>query len=177
MRRTKALNALLRRFFSSCLPFPHMLSFLQSYGLLGLFLGSFLAATVVPFSSDALYAGVLLAGCPPLACLLVGTLGNWLGGLTSFAIGWLGKWEWIERWFRVSRAKLERQRGRIDRWGAWLALLTWLPFVGDVFAIALGFYRISPLKSALFMLVGKFLRFLCWTILFYYTGWSLVPVV
>ena len=39
-----------------------MLDFLQAYGVWGLFLGSFLAATVVPFSSDALYAGVLYAG-------------------------------------------------------------------------------------------------------------------
>ena len=87
------------------------------------------------------------------------------------------KWEWIERWLHVSREKLERQRHRIDRWGVWLALLTWLPFVGDVFAIALGFYRISPVKSGLFMLLGKFLRFLCWTLLFHLTGWSLLPSV
>ncbi|MBQ6069011.1 MAG: DedA family protein [Bacteroidales bacterium] len=140
-----------------------MSDFFQSYGLLGLFLGSFLAATVVPFSSDALYAGVLLAGCPPVYCLLLATLGNWLGGLTSFAIGWIGKWEWIEKWFHVSRKKLEAQHNRISNWGAWLALLTWLPFIGDVFAIALGFYRVSPIKCALFMLLGKFLRFLCWT--------------
>lgn len=149
-----------------------MLDFLQVYGIWGLLLGSFLAATVVPFSSDALYAGVLLAGCDPVACLLVGTLGNWLGGLTSFGVGWLGRWQWIEKWFHVKPATLEKQRDRINKWGAWLALLTWLPFVGDVFAIALGFYRIAPFKSALFMLVGKFLRFLGWTLLFYYTGLS-----
>ena len=89
MRRTKVLNALLRRFFSSCLPFPHMLSFFQSYGLLGLFLGSFLAATVVPFSSDALYAGVLLAGCPRSR---VFWLGPWATGLAASpplpSVGW-----------------------------------------------------------------------------------------
>lgn len=147
-----------------------MLDFLQAYGLWGLFLGSFLAATVVPFSSDALYAGVLLVGCPPAACLLVGTLGNWLGGLTSFGVGWLGRWEWLEKWFHVKRETLEKQRARIDKFGPWLALLTWLPFVGDVFAIALGFYRIAPVKSALLMLAGKFLRFLGWTLIFYYTG-------
>ena len=152
-----------------------MLDFLQAYGVFGLFLGSFLAATVVPFSSDALYAGVLLAGCPPVACLLAGTLGNWLGGLTSFAIGWLGKWEWIERWFHVSPTKLEKQHDRVERWGVWLALLTWLPFVGDLFAIALGFYSISPVRCGIFMLLGKFLRFLGWTLLFYYTGWNLLP--
>lgn len=147
-----------------------MLDFLQTYGLWGLFLGSFLAATVVPFSSDALYAGILLAGCSPVGCLLVGTLGNWLGGLTSFGVGWLGRWEWIERWFHVKRETLEKQRNRIDKFGPWLALLTWLPFVGDVFAIALGFYRIAPVKSALLILIGKFLRFLGWTLIFHYTG-------
>lgn len=147
-----------------------MLDFLQAYGLWGLLFGSFLAATVVPFSSDALYAGVLLAGCPPVACLLIGTLGNWLGGLTSFGVGWLGRWEWIEKWFHVKRETLKKQRSRIDKFGPWLALLTWLPFVGDVFAIALGFYRIAPVKSVLLMLVGKFLRFLGWTLIFYYTG-------
>lgn len=153
-----------------------MLAFLQSWGLLGLFIGSFLAATVVPFSSDALLVGMLMAGVAPLPCLVWATLGNWLGGLTSFAIGWAGRWEWIERWFRVNRETLERQRTRIERWGAWLALLTWLPIVGDVFAIALGFYRCPPIKSALFMLLGKSLRFALWTLLFYYTGWSMAEV-
>jgi membrane protein YqaA with SNARE-associated domain len=143
-----------------------MLDFLQAYGVWGLFLGSFLAATVVPLYSDALYLGVLYAGCNPISCLIAATLGNWLGGLTSYGIGWVGRWEWIERWFHVKREKLERQRSRIDRWGIWLAFFTWLPFVGDLFAIALGFYRISPIKCALLMLLGKFLRFLGWTFLF-----------
>lgn len=149
-----------------------ILAFLQQYGVWGLFLGSFLAATVVPFSSDALLCAMLMAGCEPVGCLVSATLGNWLGGLTSFGIGWLGKWEWIEKWFRVKRETLEKQRDRIARWGAWLALLTWLPVVGDLFAIALGFYRIAPVKSALFMFVGKAFRFVLWTLLFYYTGWS-----
>lgn len=143
-----------------------MLDFLQAYGVWGLFLGSFLAATVVPLYSDALYLGVLYAGCNPISCLIAATLGNWLGGLTSYGIGWVGRWEWIERWFHVKREKLERQRSRIDRWGIWLAFFTWLPFVGDLFAIALGFYRISPIKCALLMLLGKFFRFLGWTFLF-----------
>ncbi len=143
-----------------------MLDFLQAYGVWGLFLGSFLAATVVPLYSDALYLGVLYAGCNPISCLIAATLGNWLGGLTSYGIGWVGRWEWIERWFHVKREKLERQRSRIDRWGIWLAFFTWLPFVGDLFAIALGFYRISPIKCALLMLLGKFLRFLGWTFFF-----------
>lgn len=142
-----------------------MLDFLQSYGVWGLFLGSFLAATVVPFSSDVLYAGVLLAGCNPVLCLLLGTLGNWLGGLTSYGIGWAGRWEWIEKFFHVDRSKIEKHRLSVSKFGYWLALLTWVPFVGDVFAIALGFYRIKPVPCALFMLLGKFARFFCWSLL------------
>lgn len=139
-----------------------MLAFLQQWGVWGLFIGSFLAATVVPFSSDALFVAILAAGCDPVQCLISATLGNWLGGLTSYAIGWLGKWEWIERWFRVKRTTLERQHDKVVRWGVWLALLTFLPFVGDLFAIALGFYRMPPLRCALFMLVGKAARFVVW---------------
>ena len=52
-------------------------------GYLGLFLGTFLAATVVPFSSDFLIIGVLVAGANPLLAFILATVGNWLGGLTS----------------------------------------------------------------------------------------------
>ena len=143
-----------------------MIAFLQQWGVLGLFLGSFLAATVVPFSSDVLYVGVLMAGAKPLHCFLSATVGNWLGGLTSFGIGWLGKWEWIEKWFRVKRETLEKQHAKVEKWGPLLALMTWLPFVGDVFAIALGFYRLTPWKCAVFMLIGKAARFAIWTLFF-----------
>lgn len=139
---------------------------LADWGYWGLFLGSLLASTVVPFSADALIVGMLLAGGKPWLCFFTATAGNWLGGLTSFGIGWLGKWEWLERWFHVKRETLEKQKSKIDRWGVWLALLTWLPFVGDVFAVGLGFYRLTPWKCALFMLVGKAARFLVWMLIF-----------
>ena len=61
-----------------------MLEWLESLGLLGLFLGTFLAATVLPFSSDALYLFILAASDNPLACFVVGTAGNWLGGVTTY---------------------------------------------------------------------------------------------
>lgn len=139
---------------------------LSQWGYWGLFLGSFLASTVVPFSADALIVGLLLAGGAPWLCFVAATTGNFLGGLTSFGIGWLGRWEWLEKWFHVKRETLEKQKARVDRWGIWLALLTWLPFVGDVFAIALGFYRLNPWKCALFMLIGKAARFWIWILLF-----------
>ncbi|HRT33825.1 MAG TPA: YqaA family protein [Bacteroidales bacterium] len=143
---------------------------LSQLGLVGLFLGCFLAATIVPFSSDFLMVGILIAGVNPVLALIVATSGNWLGGLTTYYIGRIGKWNWIEKWFKVKEETLLKQKKNVDRFGSLLAFMTWLPVVGDVFALALGFYRINFTKSALFMLIGKGLRFVFWTLLYYYLG-------
>ena len=66
-------------------------------GYWGLFIGSFLASTLIPMSADVLLVGILALGGNVWACLVIATTGNWLGGLTSYWIGWLGRWEWIER--------------------------------------------------------------------------------
>lgn len=139
---------------------------LEKLGLLGLFIGTFLAATIMPFSSDALYVGALVAGIKPAAVLTVGTLGNWLGGVTTYFLGRLAKWEWVEKHFNVKPQTLEKHHLFIEKHGVWVALLTWVPFVGDVIAIALGFYKSPAVWSLLLMLVGKFGRFLIWTAIY-----------
>lgn len=138
---------------------------LEEVGLLGLFIGTFLAATVLPFSSDALYIAALAAGTSPVATLVVGTLGNWLGGITTYYVGRLGKWEWIEKWFKVKPETLEKQKRYIDKYGVWMALISWIPFVGDVVALALGFYKSPAVWTLFLLLVGKFSRFAVWTLL------------
>ena len=140
---------------------------LESLGLVGLFIGAFLAATILPFSSDALYVAVLAVTGQPVACLVVGTAGNWLGSVFSYYIGRIGKWEWIEKWLRVKPETLQRQKMKIDRYGVWLALICWVPIIGDVIAIALGFYKVPPLMCFVLMLVGKFARFLVWNLLYF----------
>lgn len=138
---------------------------LEEVGLFGLFIGTFLAATIMPFSSDALYIAALAAGTSPVATLIVGTAGNWLGGITTYLIGRIGKWEWIEKWFKVKPETLDKQKRYIDKYGVWLALVSWVPFVGDVVALALGFYK-SPAVWTIFLLgVGKFARFAIWTLI------------
>lgn len=139
---------------------------LEHWGLWGLFVGTFLAATVVPFSSDALYLAVLIATKNPVGCFVLGTLGNWLGGITTYWIGRIGRWSWLEKWFKVKHETLERQKKYVDKYGIWLALLSWVPFVGDIVVIALGFYKSRPLWTILLLLVGKAGRFLVWNLLY-----------
>ena len=104
------------------------------------------------------------------AVISIATAGNFIGGLTSYGVGRIGKWEWIER-FGVKAETLEKQKAKIDKYGSWAALMSWVPIIGDVIAVALGFYRTKFLPSALFMLIGKAGRFIAW-----YALWQLTTM-
>ena len=78
---------------------------LTELGLLGLFIASFLAATVVPFSSEFVFSAMVFGGFNAWSCVIVATMGNWLGGMTCYYLGRLGKIEWIEKYFRIKREK------------------------------------------------------------------------
>lgn len=140
----------------------------ERMGLWGLFLGNLLAATIVPFSSDALYIGFLALYEDKLKCFIIATAGNWIGGLITYGMGWLGRLEWIEKWFKVKHETLLKQQRLVAKYGVWLALLSWVPIIGDVLVIALGFYKARPLWSAVLILVGKAARFAAWTYLMGY---------
>lgn len=139
-----------------------MIEGLFDYTLWGLFLASFLAATVVPFSSEALLTFLIINGTDAYTAVLLATAGNFLGGMSSFAIGYMGKWEWIEKYLRIKRESIEKWHDRLYRRGAVFAFLSWLPAVGDIFAVGLGLLRANILITAVAMLAGKFLRYVIW---------------
>ena len=53
-------------------------------------------------------------------------------------------------------------KGCLSVLGAWLALLSGIPIIGDILVLALGFYRTAPEWTVVLLLVGKFARFLIW---------------
>ena len=132
---------------------------LASAGLWGLFLACFLAATILPFSSEAVLAAMALGPWSGFTLLLVASIGNWLGGLSTFGLGWLGKPASIARWLRMDPAKALRWQSSVQRGGAWMALLCWVPVIGDPIALALGIFKARPVQVALLMLVGKAVRY------------------
>ena len=83
-----------------------MLDFLLNWGYIGLFVASFLAATILPFSSEVVFAGLIAAGLDIWICIIVATIGNSLGGMTAYWVGSLGKIEWIEKYFGIKREKM-----------------------------------------------------------------------
>ncbi len=128
-------------------------------GLPGLFAASFLAATLLPFSSEALLATMAQGPWPWVALWAVATVGNTLGGLLTYVLGRLGRTlSW--RGLGVASADASpRWLDRVRRWGPWAALLSWLPVVGDLIAVALGTVGCPWPATALLMGVGKALRY------------------
>ena len=126
---------------------------------LEIFLASFLAATILPFSSEALFVYLQYKGVNPLGLLLLASLGNFLGGLTCFYMGKLGKLEWCSKYLRIKKESIDKWQSKINKRGEMLALLCWLPAVGDPLAVGLGYFRCSLGKVAIYMFIGKFLRY------------------
>jgi membrane protein YqaA with SNARE-associated domain len=128
-------------------------------GLPALFLACFFAATVLPFSSEALLAGMALGPWNSTALLITASLGNTLGGLTNYAIGrWLPEGKLLRR-LKIDAEKAGRWHRLVRRYGVWCALLCWLPVVGDPIAIALGLFRARPAPVAVLMFLGKAVRY------------------
>ena len=146
------------------------MDFLTEWGLFGLFISSFLSATVIPFSSEFVLSFMILNGFDIYLTILIATIGNWLGGLSSYLIGRLGKWTIIEKYFGVDKNKVFNFKLKVDRWGSVLAFFSWLPIIGDVIAVSLGFFRTNFILVSIWMLLGKVLRYIIWGSMTY---WSL----
>lgn len=130
-----------------------------SLGFFGLFISCFIAATILPFSSEIVVATFLaLKPDAPMEILFIASAGNFLGGLTCYWIGMLGKEEWIRR-LGVKQQSITKYEHFIHKYGAFMALLCWMPFIGDILAVALGFFRVRFFWTALYMFAGKFARY------------------
>lgn len=138
----------------------HLAEFLTQYGPWGMFVSAFLAGSVLPFSSEVVILALLEAGTDAQALVWSATAGNVLGGMLNYGIGRLGREEWIARYAKVSPEKLERGKRWVRRYGAWAGLLAWVPLLGSLVTVALGYLRANPWLSLLAVAAGKFLRYL-----------------
>ena len=130
----------------------------ESYGLIGLFLLCFLAATILPLSSEALVLFFLHSdGYQTTTIITVASLGNILGGLTNYALGYFS-WK---IWSSKRKSKSDKKAFILaEKYGFVAAFFSWIPFVGDPMLVALGFLKSSFWKTFLLMSAGKVLRYL-----------------
>ncbi|MBQ3634498.1 MAG: DedA family protein [Bacteroidales bacterium] len=130
------------------------------YGLWGIFVLSFGSATLLPGVSEAGLVAVALTLQFKIGRLVgVATLGNWLGGMLTYATGWWLGIEQVAEWFSISPESIAEMENWVDRYGGWAGLGVWLPIVGDPLAAALGVVRANPMLVGVTMLVGKAIRY------------------
>jgi membrane protein YqaA with SNARE-associated domain len=123
--------------------------FSSDLSLWGLFISSLLGATLLPGGSELVLVGVLKLH-PDLfwPALLLGTLGNTIGGMISFGMGRM-----------LPLTQKLKHVDKVQRYGTPALLLAWAPIIGDPLCVAAGWLRLNPLYAVLFMLTGKFARY------------------
>ena len=136
-----------------------MLELLESWGYWGMLVASFIAGSVFPFSSEAVLTALQLAGLEPMQLFIAATVGNVAGSMFNYGVGTLGKMEWIERYLHVERKKIDRTARWMERYGAWIGILCFLPILGSVIAVTLGFMRANPWLSLFTITLGKAARY------------------
>lgn len=121
---------------------------------------AFLAATILPGSSEALLAALLVQRPENAATLfLAATAGNTIGAVLNWVLGrWLTRLTG-RRWFPASPAWIERASGWFGRYGTWLLLFSWVPFVGDPLTVAAGLLRVRFMPFLLSVALGKAVRY------------------
>ena len=125
-------------------------------GYVGLFLSALLAATVLPFSSEAVLAGLMAAGDYDMIWLwFLASLGNVLGAAVNWGLGrFCLRWQ-DRRWFPVDKEKLDRAGRWFSRYGVWSLLLAWVPIIGDPLTFAAGVLRVNFWLFLLLVSIGK----------------------
>lgn len=134
-----------------------------------LFGSAFLAATILPFSSEVLLFALLRDGGDPVVLVLVATLGNTLGAVVNWLLGRYLLHFQDRRWFYFSREQIARAQRWYNRYGFWSLLMAWLPVGGDTLTLIAGVMKV---RLGLFLLLvgaGKALRYIS---VVYLTAWT-----
>lgn len=132
---------------------------LINYGYIGILIASFLAASILPFSSEVVMVGLLAAGLDPTWLIAYGTVGNVAGSMFNYGLGRLGKPEWIERFLRIKKSDLERAERFMAGRGALMGFFAFVPVIGDAITVMLGLLRANVGVTLLAVTLGKLLRY------------------
>ncbi|MDD4915840.1 MAG: DedA family protein [Methylococcales bacterium] len=127
--------------------------------LTGLFVSAFISSTIAPGGSEAVLAYLISQGAIGVEQLiLTATIGNTLGALTTWGLGF-----WTSARYPAEKLlNSQRQKSllRVQKWGCWALLFSWLPIIGDGLCFAGGWLKLSFFSSLSAILLGKALRYM-----------------
>ena len=136
------------------------MDYFSELGYLGLFLASFLAATILPLSSEVVLTALLVNELNPVLLVAIATLGNVLGAISNFAIGYWGSQAFVQRVLKISDAEFVKAEGRFKKYGVVSLFFAWVPVIGDALTVVAGVLRINIWIFLLLVTAGKLIRYL-----------------
>lgn len=135
-----------------------MESFIE-LGYIGLFVAAFLAATILPLSSEVVLTTLQLNGFSPVALVATATLGNVAGSLVNYALGYWASVEVVKKWLKITEEEFVKAEQRLIKYGLLSLLFAWVPVIGDPLTVIAGFLRIRLLWFVVLVTVGKLMRY------------------
>lgn len=130
------------------------------YGYIGLFTASFLAATILPLSSEIVLSFLLLNNFDPYISVSIATAGNVLGSVTNYILGFWGSSLLQKKLFRLSEKEINRALQRYQKYGVISLLFAWVPVIGDPLTIVAGMLKINIYLFLILVAIGKLLRYI-----------------
>ena len=135
---------------------------------LSLFVISFLAATILPFSSELTLAGLIAtSNYDNLLLLIFASSGNVLGSVVNWALGFYSRKLSTKKWFLFKETQIERSSEWFRNFGKWSLLFAWVPIVGDPLTLVAGLLKVRFVDFIILVAIGKVSRYL---IVFYLIG-------
>ena len=147
-----------------------IIEFLKEYGYWGMGILAFLSGSVVPITSEVLLVFFLGIGMNAIGVTLAATIGNTLGGITCYMMGYLTSKQRVQSFFKIPDRRMKRADLMIQKYGYWTAGISFVPVIGEVLLLALGVLRVNRFKVFTVMALGKFVRYMVVTAS--YTGFA-----
>ena len=135
------------------------MEFLVDYGYIGLFIASFLAATVLPLSSELVLGALIINGLSPQSLVIVATVGNVLGSLTNYALGFWASETVLQKWLKMSESEFVNAEEKFNKYGLPVLLFAWVPVIGDPLTVIAGVMRVRLVWFLILVTIGKFIRY------------------
>lgn len=129
------------------------------FGYVGLFVVSFLAATLIPLGSEIFVVTMTLSGYNPLLVFFSATVGNSLGAVTNYYVGKYGTDFILSRYIKVDAKKKQNIDKLYQKWGSPILFFSWLPVVGDPLTIVAGGFNLKLSIFTLWVVLGKAFRY------------------
>jgi len=135
------------------------MDYFTELGYLGLFLASFLAATILPLSSEVVLSILLLSKLNPILLVAVATVGNVLGAFTNYAIGFWGSKAFVRKVLKIPEGEFIKAEERFKKYGLISLLFAWVPLIGDALTVVAGVLRINIVWFFILVASGKLIRY------------------